>query len=186
MKLIPIDKPRNTKENITTENDLLSQCGVVYKKIESGVYEFEEMLDPDKDYPEDRIAYTFRSVYVGVAYIAKGTSVWNVKGSTHDPFSEGANVNWLGIWNEKTKNDLNRELGKCYVHGSIKTNGTSYCRGFTIGGHMALSIGSVTPSINDHIYIIPICTSHNNAANEAEMTVCEDVEAVEMTRFMQI
>lgn len=187
MKLIPIDKPRNTNEDNAVQDEQLSTCGVVYKKNENGVYEFEEMLDPDKDYPEDTVAYTFRSVYVDVETIYKDTSVWNVKGSKDDPFGNEKSPNWLDVWSKKTKIELDSREGKCFVAGSKrKKDGTTECKGDSVGGHMALSkADSENPEEADYIYIIPICKGHNFYIVDWEMKVSEDVPAVRLERFMQ-
>lgn len=98
---------------------------------------------------------------------------------------EWQKTNWLDVWNTETDNDLKSDSGVCYVAGSVKTNGTTYCDGCTLGDHMASTLGAVHPQRNDYIYIIPICKSHNNVYNEAEMKICSDVDAVKMNRFTE-
>lgn len=115
----------------------------------------------DEEYPDGMAAFTFRSVFVKVEPISKGTSVWNVEGSTNDKWEGRERPNWFKVCSDNTKIKLNYTSGVCYVRGSAKTDGTSHCSIYTIGGHMALTSASVNPDKTDYIYIIPICTSHN-------------------------
>ncbi len=186
MALIHIDRQKNLTENAAAQNTPLCEYEILYEKNDSGIYEFAGFYDPDipdKKYPDGMAAFTFRSVFVGTVTIYKGTSVWNVKGSSNDKW-KGRKPNWLDVWNIETRNNLRSDSGVCYVAGSAKTNGTTYCRGCTLGGHMALTLGSVYPNKSDYIYIIPICTSHNNVNNEAKMKISQDVSAVKMNKFM--
>ncbi len=130
-------------------------------------------------------AFSFRSVWVENVTLNKGTSVWNVKKSSDDKWEGQKNPNWLRVWNAKTNSSITSDSGTCYVKGSVKTNGTSHCDGNTFGGHMALSASTVNPTRDDFIYIVPICNSHNNYRNVAQMTISENVTAVKMNRFME-
>ena len=188
MALVHIDRPRNLTESTVIQSTPLSECEILYEKNENGIFEFAGLYDPDipdEEYPDGMAAFTFRSVFVDTVTINKDTSVWNVKGSSNDKWKGKKKPNWLSVWNTETHNNLDSNSGVCYVKGSVKTNGTNYCEGCTLGGHMALTFGSVHPGKTDYIYIIPICTSHNNVHNEAEMIICEDVDAVKMDRFME-
>lgn len=187
MALIHIDRPKNLTEGAAISNVPLSECEILYEKNEKGVYEFAGLYDsdiPDEEYPDGMAAFSFRSVFVAVETIGKGDSVWNVEGSSDDKWEGKEKPNWLEVWNTVTRNRVTSDSKTCYVAGSVKTNGTSYCKGCTLGGHMALSSTTVKPKKSDYIYIIPICNSHNNTHNKAKMTICKDVQAVKMNRFM--
>lgn len=187
MALIHIDRPKNLTESTAIQKIPLSEYEILYEKNESGIYEFAGLYDPDipdEEYPDGMAAFTFRSVFVDTVTIYKDTSVWNVKGSSNDKWN-GKKPNWLDVWNTETHNDLKSDSGVCYVAGNVKTNGKTNCDGCTLGGHMALTFGTVHPQTNDYIYIIPICKSHNNVHNEAEMKICNDVDAVKMNRFTE-
>lgn len=188
MALIHIDRPNVLTESAAIQNTPLSEYEILYEKNESGIYEFAGLYDPDipdEEYPDGMAAFTFRSVFVDTETIYKGTSVWNVKESSGDKWEGKKKPNWLDVWNKQTNNELRSDSGVCYVAGSVKTSGTAYCDGCTLGGHMAKTLGTVHPQANDYIYIIPICKSHNNVYNEAEMKISDDVVAVKMNRFKE-
>ncbi len=187
MALIHIDRPKNLTEATALSNTPISKCEILYEKNENGLYEFVGLYDPDipdEEYPNGMAAFSFRSGFVDVVTIYKDTSVWNVEGSSNDKWEGRKKPNWLEIWNIETKNSVKSDSETCYVAGSVKTNGKNNCKGCTLGGHMALSSTTVNPTKSDYIYIVPICKSHNNTHNKAEMKICEDVKAVKMNRFM--
>lgn len=90
MALIHIDRPKNLTESTAIQKIPLSEYEILYEKNESGIYEFAGFYDPDipdEEYPDGMAAFTFRSVFVDTVTIYKGTSVWNVKGSSNDKWN---------------------------------------------------------------------------------------------------
>lgn len=186
MALIHIDRPQNLNESFSNQNEPICECEILYKKNENGLYEFAGLYDPDisdEEYPDGMAAFSFRSVYVGTETLCKDSSVWNVENSTGDIWNGVKNPNWLEVWNTVTNNHIRSDDKTCYVEGSVKSNGKNNCDGCTLGGHMARSSATVNPSDDDYIYIIPICKSHNNYHNKAEMKIHSDVVAVKMNKF---
>ncbi len=169
------------KAVITAEQE--ETCKVLYKNTEDDLYEFAGFYDPDisdKDYPDGLIALSVRSVLRDVRYLAPGTNVWNVVGSTGDPWYNNFHPNWLQIWEDELKAKNYPHVRKCYVKNSAAIT----CNDPLCGGHMVLT-NNTSPVIgsDNTVYIVPICNAHNNWKNTNMMNISEGVYALVLDRY---
>ncbi|MBD5144310.1 MAG: hypothetical protein HDT21_00055 [Ruminococcus sp.] len=169
---------------LTAEQE--ENCRVLYKHIKDDLYEFAGLYDPEKkdhEYPDGMLELPVRSVSGGVRYVAAGTSVWNVVGSSGDPWNGDHNTNWLEIWGTEVAKAGHPQEAKCYVSGSA---GKKCCIDLC-GGHM-VDTPNTNPGlgVNGVVFIIPICKAHNIWRNTKEMTVSEDVWALVLNRYHQM
>lgn len=174
------DSPQVVNLALTAEQE--ENCKVLYKNIKDNLYEFAGFYNPeipDEEYPDGLIAISFGSVLRDIRCLRQGTKVWNVIGSTDDPWN-GKPANWIKIWENELRNKGIFPVIKCYVAGSadIKCNKPIY------GGHMVLT-SKTSPEIgsNNTVYIVPICNAHNNRNNTRQMKISEDVWALVLDKY---
>lgn len=166
-------------------------CKVLYKHIKNGLHEFVGMYDPDipdEKYPDGLIALPLTSVYNSMQLLEKGQEIYNVIGSTKDPWYNkeyGKHKPWIDIWERKIAQEGYDDEKECYVNGSGDA-----CKGFIIGGHVVLKESEIEPmvkypgvDVDGVVYIVPICNSHNHRSGA--MTLCKDVHAMLMDKYFQ-
>ncbi len=161
-------------------------CKVLYKHIKNGLHEFAGIYNPDipdEKYPDGIIALPITSVYNSMQLLTKGQVVYNVIESTKDPWYNKDYRNhkpWVAIWEGKIAKEGYYDEKECYVNGSGKG-----CNGIIIGGHVVLDKSDIKPDkgINELVYIVPICNSHNHRTHA--MTICKDVHAMLMDKYFQ-
>lgn len=177
------------KMKLTAEQEKV--CKVLYLKSEDNTgYKFAGFYDPDipdEKYTDGLVAVPLRSVFGGTYTFHKNDSVWNVSGSTGDEYVYSNNrhsTTWIDVWDNEANKSKLYDI-KCYVEGSVKSNGKSNCGGGICGGHMIIS--SIQPNWGDDgvVYIVPICSSHNHYQNVAQMRICETVEALVLNNYHQ-
>lgn len=166
-------------------------CKVLYRHIKNGLHEFAGMYNPDipdEKYPDGIIALPLTSVYNSMQLLSEGQIIYNVKGSTRDPWYNKEyplHKAWTEIWQKKiTKEGYDDKL-ECYVQES-----EAECKGTIIGGHIVLKESEIKPEeaypvgdINGVVYIVPICSSHNH--RKGGMILCKDVHAMLMDKYFQ-
>lgn len=161
-------------------------CKALYKNVENDLYEFAGFYDPeipDEDYPDGLIALSVKSVLRDVRYLAQNTGVWNVDGSSGDPWYKNMHPNWIQIWEDELIARGYQHARKCYVRNSAGiTCNTPLC-----GGHMVLTNNTSPAYGSDNtVYIIPICNAHNNWRNTNRMNVSEGVWALVLDKYHQV
>lgn len=168
--------------SLTAEQE--KNCKVLYRKNEDNLYEFAGFYDPDipdEDYPDGFIALCVNSVFGGIERLEKGTAVYNVIGSTHDPWNNIKNPSWIAIWEQQLKEKGHPNDKKCYVAGSAGI----FCNNSIYGGHVVKQVQDTRPSpgVNGIVHIVPICNAHNNRSNINAMTISEDVYALVLNKY---
>ena len=166
-------------------------CKVLYRHIKNGLHEFAGMYDPDipdEKYPDGIIALPLTSVYNSMKLLKKGQAIYNVEGSTHDPWynkNYPLHPAWIEIWKRKIKKEGYDDELECYVKES-----ESGCKGLIIGGHIVLNESEIKPKeaypvgdIDAVVYIVPICNLHNH--RKGRMILCKDVHAMLMDKYFQ-
>ncbi|AUP80212.1 hypothetical protein [Flavivirga eckloniae] len=125
---------------------------LVYKKGE-----FVGIYDPKEDYGDDYSFKSIESVWGGEVTFNYGENFANVIGSSHDPHIGGKS--WIGLWQAQyglatTCTSLNYKGFHCNVSSGL------------VGGHVILgTVALKEPAGSDSVYIMPICTAHNNNDN---------------------
>lgn len=174
---------QGAKLALTAEQE--ETCKVLYRNTEGDLYEFAGLYDPDipdEDYPDGLIALSLKSALKEITLVKKGTKVWNVEGSTKDPWHGNPYANWIQIWEDELVREGCQHNRKCYVNGSAGINcNTPFC-----GGHMVMTNNTKPDYGTDGaVHIIPICNAHNNYHNKAEMVISEDVYALVLDNYHQ-
>lgn len=172
---------QGVKIALTAEQE--ETCKVLYKNTEGDLYEFAGFYNPDipdKDYPDGLIALSVKSVLRDIRYLNSGTSVWNVVGSTGDPWYNNHHPNWIQIWEDELAAKGYPRGRKCYVEGSAGIP----CNNSLCGGHMVLT-NNTSPQYgtDDAVYIVPICSAHNNWRNTNRMSISENVWALVLDKY---
>ncbi len=174
------DSPQGVNLALTAEQE--ENCKVLYKNIKDNLYEFAGFYNPeipDEEYPDGLIAIPVRSVLKDVCRLKKGTKVWNVIGSTGDPWN-GKHANWIMIWESELRKKGIFPVIKCYVAGSANIR----CNNIIYGGHIVLTNNTSPPvGSNNTVYIVPICNAHNNRTNTNQMNISEDVWALLLNKY---
>lgn len=176
--------PNGLELDITIEQE--ENCRVLYKYVKDDLYEFAGFYDPEKndaDYPDGMLALPVRSVFGGVRYIAVGTIVWNVVGSSNDPWNGNKSTNWVEIWEKEITKAGHPQEAKCYVSGSA---GKTCCNDLCGGRMVDTPRTSSNHGVNGIVFIIPICKAHNIWHNIKQMAVSEDVWALVLNKYHQI
>lgn len=154
----------NLKMN-ESENDILR---VVYKPSETSPdsYEFYDLWDHKKDYPDDYVALPVASVLGGVTDdYGVGTEFVNIIGSSDDPRPrvQGAN-SWISIMR------LNgvRNCDSCCAEHALYDPRTGQnidvnfqCDEKMVGGHIFFGFNSQPVDRGESVYLLPICNAHN-------------------------
>ncbi|RAJ77239.1 hypothetical protein CLV59_1074 [Chitinophaga dinghuensis] len=128
-----------------------------YEKY-SAVYqngEFKELFNPEKEYDDTYSILSLDSTWYGEIYLKKNDNFSNVIGSTDDP--KIASKTWIKLWEG--------QFGKPDDCSSLNYNGYK-CSGGLVGGHVILGkTASAMPKGSNKVFIMPICTQHNNDDN---------------------
>lgn len=182
LKHISMPYTQNGMElDLTAEQE--KNCRVLYKYVNDDLYEFAGFYDPkknDADYPDGMLELPLKSVWGGIRLIAAGTSVWNVVGSSHDPWNGNKNTNWVEIWEAEVARAGHPQEAKCYVSGSAGKR----CCDDLCGGHMVDTPNTCPdPGVDGIVFIIPICKAHNIWRNTKQMDVSEDIWALVLNRY---
>ncbi|MBJ6369277.1 hypothetical protein [Snuella sedimenti] len=117
---------------------------------------FTGIYDPNKNYAEGYSLKSIESVWGGIVTFTYGENFANVIGSTHDPHI--ASKSWIKLWEGQygtatTCTSLNYNGFVCNVSSGL------------VGGHVITGkVAKVMPAGSD-VYIMPICTAHNNNDN---------------------
>lgn len=182
MALIHIDGVCTSQgESLKLTEEQTKNCKVLYKKTDDNKYKFAGFYNPeiaDENYEEGLIAVPLRSCSGGTVLLKKGTSVWNVVGSTGDYWKGKKCRDWIKVWMENC-NGGKAPAEKCYVKGS----GGSSCNDNTVGGHVITTNVQPQYGDNEKVYIIPICKTHNYYRNTNVMTVSKDVQALILDNY---
>lgn len=159
---------------------------VIYKSAGNGPHEFAGIYNPDipdEEYPDGTIALPIESVFGGTKILYAGTAIYNVEGSTKDPWYNKDypnHENWVDIWQENVKSPGYTPVKKCYVKNDKET-----CDRRIIGGHVVEDETKIHPHKGDNgvVYIVPICNSHNH--RKGKMVICENVQAMVLDKYFQ-
>jgi hypothetical protein len=117
---------------------------------------FVSMYDPNTDYGDSYSIISIESIWGGIVTFTYGENFANVIGSTPDPHIAGKS--WIRLWEDQygiatTCTSLNYNNFVCNVSSGL------------VGGHIILgTVAKVMPAGSD-VYIMPICTAHNNNDN---------------------
>lgn len=158
--------------------ELNEQLAAVYHK---GV--FLEMYNPQKNYADPLTeVLQLESVWYGEVFFAHGEEFANVKGSSGDPKIAG--LAWLRLW----ESHFGVPARKCTSHdhySGIHTPGK--CGSTLVGGHVIQgTIASHVPHGSDGVFIMPICTTHNNSANDRYyMQALEYTKGIALEKYHQ-
>ena len=142
-------KVRKALSRLSLQN-YLDLC-VVYRDGE-----FLELYNPDRQYASSDEVHPFESVFGGIVTFNKGENFANVDGSTNDPKIGG--LSWVRLW----AGEMNFYPTVC---SSLNYKGFP-CDNLLKGGHVVL--GKTVKKVakgSDSVYIMPICTAHNNNDN---------------------
>jgi hypothetical protein len=131
------------------ENDFEKLSAVYYKG------RFMEYYNPEKIYDNNHSINNILSTWGGTVKFAKSDNFANVIGSTGD--KKIAGKSWLQLWQ--------MQFGQAQTCASLDYKKFP-CEGGLVGGHVIIGTKAkkVTYGAND-VYIIPICTDHNNNDN---------------------
>lgn len=116
---------------------------------------FVEFYDPEKDYGHDYSVHNIMSKWAGEVYFGPADNFANVIGSTGD--KKIAGLSWLQLWQ--------KQFGQAHTCASLYYKNFP-CSGGLVGGHVIL--GKQAKAVahgSNSVYIIPICTAHNNNDN---------------------
>lgn len=179
-------KPRLMGAQLELTDEQKKNCKVLYRHIKNGLHEFAGMYNPDipdEKYPDGIIALPLTSVYNSMQPLSKGQIIYNVKGSTQDPWYNKKyqqHKAWTEIWQKKIIKEGYNDKLECYVQGS-----GAACDDRIIGGHIVLNASEIEPpkGTNGVVYIVPICNSHNH--RKGGMTLCKDVHAMLIDKYFQ-
>ncbi len=162
------------EHNLTEKQ--IPEAWVLYHETDKGLVfaGFHNPDIPDEDYADGIAAVLMQSVYQNTGYLAAGTRLRNVAGSADDVLKDrnghivDGHPNWISVWAICCMNNGITPVRKCYV-----SNNDRGCNGVICGGHLQIENN---PSI--YVYIVPICSSHNNY--NGVMTLSEDTPVVAM------
>ena len=116
---------------------------------------FVEFHDPEKEYGEEYSIHNILSTWGGEVTFAATDNFANVIGSTGDKRIAG--LSWLQLWQ--------KQFGQAQTCASLYYQNFP-CSGWLVGGHVLLGkVATNVPHGANYVYIIPICTSHNNNDN---------------------
>ncbi len=171
-------------------DEQMKKCKVLYRHIENGLHGFAGIYDPDipdEKYPDGLIALPLTSVYNRMELLEKNRDIYNVIGSTKDPwYNKEYNHHepWISIWERKIQKEGYQDKKECYVKGSGDD-----CSECIIGGHMVLNKSEIEPlkiysDVDGVVYIVPICSSHNHRS--IDMTLCKDVHAMLIDKYFKL
>lgn len=109
--------------------------------------------------------------------VTRGTTFYNVSGSTGDRYPGGNN--WIELWKEKTGNRSPR----CTAAGSAGRG----CSNVLIGGHVVFNPWNVSPfhGSNRIVLILPICPSHNHYTNTGPMQAAFNTQGLWLLNYHQ-
>jgi len=139
---------RTTPPYLSTEE--YSKYLLVYKDGK-----FLEFHDPDKDYDYKHKICNILSVWGGSVMFKWNENFANVIGSTGD--KKIAGLSWLQLWE--------KQFGQAKNCASLDYNNFN-CHGGLVGGHVISGTkATIVPHGVNYVYIIPICTAHNNDDN---------------------
>lgn len=164
-----------TKHNLTEQQ--IPEAWVLYRETDKGLV-FAGLHNPDipdENYADGMAAVLMQSVYQDTEYLAAGTQLRNVIGSSGDVLKDrngyivDAHPIWISVWAICCMNHGITPVRRCYV-----SNNDGVCNGAICGGHVW-----IVNRPTDYVYIVPICSGHNNLRDVA-MTLQEDTPAVAM------
>jgi len=147
---------------------------------------FVEFYDESKSYGAEYTVGNLHSIYEGKATFAADFKYANVIGSTADP-KHGVS-SWIELWRTTYKvanptNCSSYHFAGTPGGGEIKPEFN--CRGHFVGGHVIEGENaSVMPERSDDVFIIPICTAHNNT-NKAYMMPVHDNRAIMLKNYFK-
>lgn len=115
------------------------------------------------------------SIWGGTVSFSQGERIANVIGSKHDPKIAGNS--WLNLW--RTNCNDRREPALCTSYMP------DFCDDLFKGGHVVAGPrAKVMPIGSDAVYIMPICTRHNNN-DSAPMAALQYRTGVWLKHYMQ-
>ena len=119
--------------------------------------QFKQCYNPEAEekYDKDHAIVSINSIWYGEIYLNSSDYFANVIGSTGDPKVGG--LTWLQLWQ--------RQFGTATSCTSLRYQGFS-CGPGLVGGHVILGrTAKKLPTGNNNLFIMPICTAHNNNDN---------------------
>jgi len=128
------------------------------------------------------------SDYDGTVSLDSGQHFWNVQGSTNDAHPIGYN-SWVDLWSSKTRGikPYKNNKTKCFAMGNKSMSGAVRCSTVaTVGGHIVLDPIHIVPEKSNgrnFVYIMPICSWHNNSSRIGSMTLAVDTLAVRLINY---
>jgi hypothetical protein len=129
----------------------IDKYSTVYNK--DGI--FVEFYNPQKKYDDDHSIHPLKSTWYGEVTFAKNENIANVIGSTGDPKIAG--LSWLQLWH--------KQFGQAQTCTSLYYKSFP-CKGWLVGGHVITGTSATkVPAGANYVYIMPICTPHNNNDN---------------------
>ncbi|MFN8243269.1 MAG: hypothetical protein U0X40_04360 [Ferruginibacter sp.] len=132
------------------EKDLFEKLHIVYQNGQ-----FLELFNPSKTYGPEHTVVNILSVWGGEIYLHKYENFANVIGSTGD--KKIAGLSWLQLWQN--------QFGQAHTCASLDYLNFP-CYGGLVGGHVILGKQARwVPYGANYVFIIPICTAHNNDDN---------------------
>lgn len=169
-------------------NEQRQKYKVIYESGENGLHKFAGIYNPDipdEKYPDGMIALPIESVFGGTKVLCGGTIIYNVEGSTWDPWygeDYPDHDPWVDIWQKNVQRPGYTPVKKCYVENDKEEKP---CKGIIIGGHVVEDITKIHPNEGDNgvVYIVPICNSHNH--RKGPMVICENVQAMILNKYFQ-
>lgn len=144
------------------EKDVLR---VVYKPSETAPdsYEFYDLWDYKKDYPDDYVAVPVASVLGGVTNeYGAGTEFVNIIGSTDDPKPVADSWIHLMIINGVEHCDSCCAEPALYDPNTRQAIAVNFqCHGRIVGGHIIFGTLSRPGYRGEIVHLLPICNAHN-------------------------
>ncbi|ASK28741.1 hypothetical protein CEY12_00815 [Chryseobacterium sp. T16E-39] len=117
---------------------------------------FAGFYNPEEHYGGEFVVRSIFSVWGGEVTFNKNENFANVIGSTNDPKIAGKS--WLKLWCD--------QFGIYPVSCSSLNYSPVTCNTSLVGGHVILGKKAQTvPKGSNSVYIMPICTAHNNNNN---------------------
>jgi len=155
--------------------DEFANIKYVYKK---GIFASEYVDGMDLQ-PEDELV-PFKSTLKGIVWFNNGVTFYNVRGSSNDPPR-----NWIGVWKfcvSPASKQMIDDNG-CLVRASQTTSGKNCVQNMNQnleGGHVVFDQLNMNPDAgaNGIVFIVPICSLHNNYNNEAIMNAEYRIEVL--------
>jgi hypothetical protein len=128
-------------------DDLVNELNAVYRNGK-----FLELHNPETKYTANDAVFNIKSVFGGTIYLQPTDTFVTVIGSTNDPKIQGQP--WKRLWEN--------QFGIC---NNCTSNGMPdfTCSPNIVGAHLTMgTVPTTVPMGSNSVFIMPICTRHNN------------------------